>query len=37
VRWRNRTGTVVTGLLLELGYASNVGDAEQQVKEVRSD
>ncbi|OJD73178.1 protein phosphatase, partial [Bacillus sp. P14-1] len=33
---RNRTGTVATGLLLELGHASNVEDAEQQVKTVRS-
>ncbi|MCX2827250.1 dual specificity protein phosphatase family protein [Bacillus pseudomycoides] len=33
---RNRTGTVATGLLLELGHASNVKDAEQQVKAVRS-
>ncbi|PFN00529.1 protein-tyrosine phosphatase family protein [Bacillus cereus] len=33
---RNRTGTVATGLLLELGHASNVEDAEQQVKKVRS-
>ncbi|HDR7717795.1 tyrosine-protein phosphatase [Bacillus albus] len=33
---RNRTGTVATGLLLELGHASNVEDAEQQVKAVRS-
>lgn len=33
---RNRTGTVATGLLLELGHASNVEDAEQQVKAIRS-
>ncbi|MBG9522498.1 hypothetical protein ABE49_27780 [Bacillus thuringiensis] len=33
---RNRTGTVASGLLLELGHASNVEDAEQQVKAVRS-
>ncbi|EJV61717.1 hypothetical protein BWGOE4_18930 [Bacillus mycoides] len=33
---RNRTGTVATGLLLELGHASNVEGAEQQVKAVRS-
>ncbi|KMN45220.1 protein-tyrosine phosphatase family protein [Bacillus sp. LK2] len=33
---RNRTGTVATGLMLELGHASNVEDAEQQVKAVRS-
>lgn len=33
---RNRTGTVATGLFLELGHASSVEDAEQQVKAVRS-
>ncbi|MFB9759315.1 protein-tyrosine phosphatase family protein [Ectobacillus funiculus] len=33
---KNRTGTVATGLLLELGHASNVEDAEKQAKEVRS-
>ncbi|HDR4458243.1 protein-tyrosine phosphatase family protein [Bacillus cereus group sp. MYBK120-1] len=33
---RNRTGTVATGLLLELGHASNTEDAEQQVRTVRS-
>ncbi|MDF2086616.1 protein-tyrosine phosphatase family protein [Bacillus pseudomycoides] len=33
---RNRTGTVATGLLLELGHASNVEDAEQKAKEIRS-
>ncbi|WP_163257802.1 protein-tyrosine phosphatase family protein [Bacillus paranthracis] len=33
---RNRKGTVATGLLLELGHASSVENAEQQVKAVRS-
>ncbi|HHX7188891.1 MULTISPECIES: protein-tyrosine phosphatase family protein [Bacillus cereus group] len=33
---RNRTGTVATGLFLELGHASSVENAEQQVKAVRS-
>ncbi|MDZ5479662.1 protein-tyrosine phosphatase family protein [Bacillus thuringiensis] len=33
---RNRTGTVATGLLVELGYASNVEEAEQKAKEIRS-
>ena len=33
---RNRTGTVATELLLELGHASNVEDAEQKAKEIRS-
>lgn len=33
---RNRTGTVATELLLELGQASSVEEAEQQVKAVRS-
>ncbi|MDA1818262.1 tyrosine-protein phosphatase [Bacillus cereus] len=33
---RNRTGTVATGLLLALGLASSVEEAEQEVKEVRS-
>ena len=32
---KNRTGTVATGLLLELGHALNVEDAEKQAKEVR--
>ena len=33
---RNRTGTVATGLLVELGYASNVEEAEKKAKEIRS-
>ncbi|MGE6540917.1 protein-tyrosine phosphatase family protein [Bacillus luti] len=33
---RNRTGTVATGLLVELGHASNVEEAEQKAKEIRS-
>ncbi|WP_369900098.1 dual specificity protein phosphatase family protein [Bacillus manliponensis] len=33
---RNRTGTVATGLLLELGHASTVEEAEQKAKEIRS-
>lgn len=33
---KNRTGTVATGLLLELGHASNIEEAEKQAKEVRS-
>ncbi|WP_241139187.1 protein-tyrosine phosphatase family protein [Bacillus mycoides] len=33
---RNRTGTVATGLLLELGHASSVDEAEQKAKEIRS-
>ncbi|GGE81318.1 protein-tyrosine phosphatase family protein [Priestia taiwanensis] len=33
---RNRTGTVATGILLELGQASTVEEAEQKAKEVRS-
>ncbi|WP_369900021.1 tyrosine-protein phosphatase [Bacillus manliponensis] len=32
---RNRTGTVATGLLLALGYASNVDEAEQKAKTIR--
>lgn len=32
---RNRTGTVATGLLLALGHASNVDEAEQQAKTIR--
>ncbi|MBJ7966853.1 protein-tyrosine phosphatase family protein [Bacillus cereus] len=32
----NRTGTVATGLLVELGHASNVDEAEQKAKEIRS-
>ncbi|HDR4712587.1 dual specificity protein phosphatase family protein [Bacillus anthracis] len=33
---RNRTGTVATGLLIELGVADNIKEAEQKVKEIRS-
>ncbi|MDA2479635.1 protein-tyrosine phosphatase family protein [Bacillus cereus group sp. Bce025] len=33
---RNRTGTVATGLLVELGIAENIEEAEQKAKEVRS-
>ncbi|MGG0459718.1 protein-tyrosine phosphatase family protein [Bacillus mycoides] len=33
---RNRTGTVATGLLLELGHASTIEEAEQKAKEIRS-
>ncbi|MGG1690820.1 protein-tyrosine phosphatase family protein [Heyndrickxia ginsengihumi] len=33
---RNRTGTIASGLLLELGHASTVAEAEQKAKEVRS-
>ncbi|MDG4658235.1 dual specificity protein phosphatase family protein [Ectobacillus antri] len=33
---KNRTGTVATGLLVEMGQASSVEEAEQQAKEVRS-
>ncbi|NUC20147.1 protein phosphatase (plasmid) [Bacillus mycoides] len=33
---RNRTGTVATGLLVELGHASNVKEAKQKAKEIRS-
>ncbi|MGI8282386.1 protein-tyrosine phosphatase family protein [Bacillus mycoides] len=33
---RNRTGTVETGLLVDLGHASNVKEAEQKAKEIRS-
>lgn len=33
---RNRTGTVATGLLLELGHVSTVEEAEQKAKEIRS-
>lgn len=33
---RNRTGTVATVLLVELGHASNVKEAEQKAKEIRS-
>lgn len=33
---RNLTGTVATGLLLELGHASSVEEVEQKTKEVRS-
>ncbi|EEM80218.1 protein-tyrosine phosphatase family protein [Bacillus thuringiensis] len=32
---RNRIGTVATGLLLALGHAFNVDEAEQQVKTIR--
>ncbi|MRN52724.1 protein-tyrosine phosphatase family protein [Paenibacillus monticola] len=34
---RNRTGTVATGLLLELGLASTVDEAEALAKEKRPD
>ncbi|WP_410512402.1 tyrosine-protein phosphatase [Paenibacillus sp. BR2-3] len=34
---RNRTGTVATGLLLELGLASSVEEAERLAKEKRPD
>ncbi|MDO6633360.1 protein-tyrosine phosphatase family protein [Bacillus thuringiensis] len=33
---RNRTGTVATGLLVELGIAENIEEAERKAKEVRS-
>ncbi|MDI6530601.1 MULTISPECIES: protein-tyrosine phosphatase family protein [Bacillus] len=33
---RNRTGTVATGLLLELGHASSIEEAELKAKEIRS-
>ncbi|CDN35598.1 protein-tyrosine phosphatase family protein [Bacillus thuringiensis] len=33
---RNRTGTVATGLLIELGVADNIKEAEQKAKEIRS-
>ncbi|MGX5454450.1 protein-tyrosine phosphatase family protein [Bacillus cereus] len=33
---RNRTGTVATGLLIELGIADNIEEAEQKAKEIRS-
>jgi protein-tyrosine phosphatase len=34
---RNRTGTVATGLLMELGLAANVEEAEQLAKTRRPD
>lgn len=34
---RNRTGTVATGLMLELGQASSVDEAESLVKSIRSE
>jgi protein-tyrosine phosphatase len=34
---RNRTGTVATGLLMELGLAANVKEAEQLAKTRRPD
>lgn len=34
---RNRTGTVATGVLLELGHAANVEEAEALAKEKRPD
>ncbi|MNY56368.1 hypothetical protein D3C86_1924400 [compost metagenome] len=34
---RNRTGTVATGVLLELGLASTVEEAEALAKEKRPD
>ncbi|MGP0585820.1 protein-tyrosine phosphatase family protein [Paenibacillus timonensis] len=34
---RNRTGTVATGLMLELGQASSVAEAESLVKSIRSE
>lgn len=34
---RNRTGTVATGVLLELGQAANVEEAEALAKEKRPD
>lgn len=34
---RNRTGTVATGVLLELGLASSVEEAERLAKEKRPD
>jgi len=34
---RNRTGTVATGLMIELGLAQNVDEAEKAVKVIRSE